>query len=460
MILLIASILGSAAFEPIGLWYLAPIGFAIYFRKLTKTHRPVSGSFLFGAVLNAIVLHWSSKYVGAIPWIFLSLLQAIFYIPIGLIYRKTKSLRWTIFALLLAEEIRTRFPFGGFGWTRIAFSQVESPFLSLVSYGGVTLLSFATLMIALSLARFKAKSLLLTLIAILVVGLLPLNQSGSEKISLAAIQGNTPSVGLEFNNRAKAVFDLHLQTTRKFVNRKYDAIVWPENAIDIDPRNYPEVADQIATLVSELRTPLISGVVLNQNGSPANASVLYSPEGIEKSIYIKRYLTPFGEYMPLRPLAEFISPYAKSVVDFRPGKQFAAHEIAGNKLAPIICYEILSDEIVREAAKNSGALLVQTNSATFANTAESAQQLAITRVRAAEHARQILSVSTVGISAFIDHNGIVQKQSRENISTILMGDLFFSDKQTWADRLGGVAPLITLLLALVLALFKRRVGLR
>lgn len=460
MILLIASILGSAAFEPIGLWYLAPVGFAIYFRKLTKTHRPVIGSFLFGAVLNAIVLHWSSKYVGAIPWIFLSLLQAIFYIPIGLIYRKTKSLRWTIFALLLAEEIRTRFPFGGFGWTRIAFSQVQSPFLPLVSYGGVALLSFVTLLIALSLARFKAKSLLLTLIAILVVGLLPLNQSGSEKISLAAIQGNTPSVGLEFNNRAKAVFDLHLQTTRKFVNRKYDAIIWPENAIDIDPRNYPEVADQITTLVSELKTPLISGVVLNRNGSPANASVLYSPEGIEKSIYIKRYLTPFGEYMPLRPLAEFISPYAKSVVDFQPGRKFATHEIAGNKLAPIICYEILSDEIVREAAKNSGALLVQTNSATFANTAESAQQLAITRIRAAEHARQILSVSTVGISAFIDHNGVVQMQSRENISTILTGDVFFSDKQTWADRLGGVAPLITLLLALALALSKRRVGLR
>jgi len=460
VILLIASILGSAAFEPIALWYLAPVGFAIYFRKLTKTHRPVIGSFLFGAVLNAIVLHWSSKYVGAIPWIFLSLLQAIFYIPIGLIYRKTKSLRWTIFALLLAEEIRTRFPFGGFGWTRVAFSQVESPFLPLVSYGGVALLSFVTLLIALSLARFKAKSLLLTLIAILVVGLLPLNQSGSEKISLAAIQGNTPSVGLEFNNRAKAVFDLHLQTTRKFVNRKYDAIIWPENAIDIDPRNYPEVADQITTLVSELKTPLISGVVLNRNGSPANASVLYSPEGIEKSIYIKRYLTPFGEYMPLRPLAEFISPYAKSVVDFQPGRKFATHEIAGNKLAPIICYEILSDEIVREAAKNSGALLVQTNSATFANTAESAQQLAITRIRAAEHARQILSVSTVGISAFIDHNGVVQMQSRENISTILTGDVFFSDKQTWADRLGGVAPLITLFLALALALSKRRVGLR
>ena len=133
MILLIASILGSAAFEPIGLWYLAPVGFAIYFRKLTKTHRPVFDSFLFGVVLNAIVLHWSSKYVGAIPWIFLSLVQAIFYIPIALIYRKTESLRWTIFALLLAEEIRTRFPFGGFGWTRIAFSQVESPFLPLVS---------------------------------------------------------------------------------------------------------------------------------------------------------------------------------------------------------------------------------------------------------------------------------------------------------------------------------------
>jgi apolipoprotein N-acyltransferase len=459
--LLLSSFLVSAAFEPIGAWYLAIFGYALFLRKLSKSNQPIISSFLFGALVNGIVLHWSSKYVGALPWLLLTLLQATFYIPVGLIYKKTQSLRWAILVLLICEEVRTRFPFGGFGWTRIAFSQVGSPFLPLVSYGGVLLLSLATLLASLALTRIRLKSLALLLLSIFLVGFLPTNQPGSEKISLAAIQGNTPTVGLEFNGRAKAVFNLHLDTTRRLVAKKYDAIIWPENAVDIDPRNFPEVASRISSLISDLDTPLLAGVVLNQNGAPANASVLYSPNTSENSTYIKRYLTPFGEYMPLRSLAELVSPYAKSVVDFQPGDRFVAHYINGNRLAPIICYEIINDGIVREAALKSSGFIVQTNSATFANTPESAQQLAITRIRAVEHSREILSVSTVGISAFIDNNGDVKSQTNENISALLAGDLAMTDAKTFADRLGGVAPLLVLLTTLIFALLdiRRRVTL-
>ena len=455
--LLLASFLVSAAFEPIGIWYLAILGNALFFRRLTKTERPILSSFVFGALANGIVLHWSSKYVGVLPWLLLTALQAVFYLPVGWIYRRTQSLTWAIFALIATEELRARYPFGGFGWTRIAFSQVDSPFLPLVSYGGVLLLSLATLLAALILVKLNLKPFLLLLVAIFIIGLLPTSASSNVKVSLAAIQGNTPAVGLEFNGRAKAVFNLHLETTRKLVGKKYDAIVWPENAIDIDPRNYPEVADEIDSLVTDLDTPLIAGVVLEENGAPANASVLYSSVASENSTYIKRYLTPFGEYMPLRPLAEMVSPYAASVVDFKPGNSFATHFVKGYRIAPIICYEIINDGIVREAANNSGAIIVQTNSATFANTPESAQQLAITRIRAMEHSREILSVSTVGISAFIDNNGAVKSQSPENVSTLLDGDLAISGTQTISDRLGGVAPLLVLLLSLAMAIkFDRR----
>jgi apolipoprotein N-acyltransferase len=293
-------------------------------------------------------------------------------------------------------------------------------------------------------------------LSFLFVSLLPNNPTSSEKISLMAIQGNTPSVGLEFNSRAKAVFYLHRDTTRELVKQKYDAVVWPENAIDIDPRNYPEVQADIKTLVQELDTPLVAGVVLTESGSPANASVMYNSSGQVQSAYIKRYLTPFGEYMPLRKIAEFVSPYAKSVNDFKPGNTFVPHVIAGKKIAPIICYEIINDGLVRENAKGAGALIVQTNSATFANTPESSQQLAITRIRAVEHSREILSVSTVGISAFIDNNGAVISQTAENISTSLSGNLRISNHQTLSDRLGGVAPLLVLLTSLILAIRSRK----
>ena len=434
MTILVAAFLASAAFEPIGLWFLALFGFALFFRKLINSERPVIHSFIFGLVLNAIVLHWSGKYVGALPWLLLALLQSLFYLPIGLIYRRTKSLWLSGLTLLLMEELRARFPFGGFAWTRIAFSQVESPALPIVSIGGVLALSAFTVLIAILASRFNSKSFFVIAIFFIIAFLLPNNPQGSGSVRLLAVQGNTPEVGLEFNSRAKAVFNLHRDSTREFAKEPYDAIIWPENAIDIDPRRNPDVAADISALTKSLKTPLIAGVVQLENGSPENASIMYAKEGQSESVYVKRGLTPFGEFMPLRKIAEFVNPMAKTVVDFIPGKEVVTHQINGARLGPIICYEIIIDSLVREMAGSSEALVVQTNSATFANTAESAQQLAITRIRAVEHSRAILSVSTVGISAFIDNNGRVVGQTPENTRAFLVGNLPLNASTTLIDR--------------------------
>lgn len=456
VVIIFASFLASAAFAPIGLWYLSIIGYVLLFRKIAKRDREIWYFFLFGLFYNAIVLHWSGKFVGALPWLLLALLQALFYIPVGYVAKKLSNIWWTIFTLLLAEEVRANFPFGGFGWTRIAFSQVESLALPIVSYGGVLALSALTLVIAALLTRLSLSNLIKLTLIFIFVAVLPANPQGSGSVNLLAVQGNTPSVGLDFNSRAKAVFDLHRDATYRFANQKYDAIVWPENAIDIDPNDYPEVAVDIREMTGKLQTPLIAGVVLNRKGDPANASVMYDVAGDAVSTYIKRGLTPFGEYMPLRNIAEFVSPFAKSVDDFQAGTKFAVHNISGAQVGPVICYEIIKDKLVSEMSQNSAALIVQTNSATFAGTAESRQQLAITRIRAVENSRDILSVSTIGISAFIDNNGAVVSQTAENVQAPLAGRLQFNRHETLANRLGNWAPLIDLILIAILALGRTR----
>jgi apolipoprotein N-acyltransferase len=148
--------------------------------------------------------------------------------------------------------------------------------------------------------------------------------------------------------------------------------------------------------------------------------------------------------MPLRGLAEFVSPFAASVVDFKPGNELVTHQVAGAALGPIICYEIINDRLVGQMSLNSDALIVQTNSATFAGTAESRQQLAITRIRAMETARSILSVSTIGISAFIDSNGRVNQATAENVQTALTGDLLLSKNLTFANKWGGALKIAIL----------------
>ena len=92
--------------------------------------------------------------------------------------------------------------------------------------------------------------------------------------------------------------------------------------------------------------------------------------------------------------------------------------------------------------------MVQTNSATFANTAQSAQQLAITRIRSIEHARYAVSVSTVGISAIVDTNGVVLKSSKENIAASIYSAVALNATRTIYDRIGEFAWVLVLLIGL------------
>lgn len=430
-----AAFLASAAFEPIGLWFLAIFGFAFYLRKMQIVRKPILYSFVFGFLLNAIVLYWSGKYVGLLPWLLLAFLMSLFYLPVGWMYKKSKSIWLSALTLLIMEELRSRFPFGGFGWTRVAFSQVESPALPIVAVGGVIALSAFTILVSTFLANLNLKNLAFLILIFASAIILPNNPEGSGSVKLLAIQGNTPEVGLNFNSRPKAVFDLHIKATQEFAKGTYDAIVWPENAIDIDPSDYPEVAGEITSLNRSLKTPLIAGVVTRSGGNPQNASILYSKQGVAESIYLKRGLTPFGEYIPLRAIAEFVSPLAKTVTDFIPGNGRVTHKISGFNIGPIICYEIIDDNLVRDMARSSQALIVQNNNATFANTAQSAQQLAITRIRAVEHSRYILSVSTIGLSALIDNNGRVLNKTLENDKSFLAGQLFMSDHITLVNQI-------------------------
>jgi apolipoprotein N-acyltransferase len=183
---------------------------------------------------------------------------------------------------------------------------------------------------------------------------------------------------------------------------------------------------------------------------------MYSDSGEVVSYYSKQYLTPFGEYMPLRPIARLISPYVDDVVDFKVGERVDNHVVDGFQLAPVICYELLSDSLVQNASKKSQALVAQTNSATFADTSESAQQLQITRLRALENAREIVSVSTIGISAHIDINGEVLSRTSENVSAQLSGELRSNSARTLANRLGGFAPGMVLLISMLFPLILRK----
>ena len=439
----LSGLLLSGAYEPIGQWWLAPIALAAHMYALTVTERKLLSSLIFAFTLNAIVLHWSSTFVGSVPWLILAVGLSFFYMPLALVSR------WGIasypFLFIVLEEIRNRFPFGGFGWVRIAYTQADAPYSKIAAIGGAPALSAAVLLIALTIFfALQLRFSILQLVPLLLL-LVPINLDnvGSSKVLL--IQGDVPQMGLDFNSRAKAVFNNHFDLTKKSLaqDSNVDFVLWPENSVDVDPFQNLDIKISL----DSIQKPLIIGAIVYKGNKLLNTSILWGGE--LPPIYIKQHLTPFGEYIPLRSIASKISPLTDRVQDFEPGQGTQFFVINEAVIAPVICYELIDDQILSEAAQGSNLLAVQTNSATFGMSAESAQQLSITRIRAIEHGRNIVSVSTTGYSAVIDYRGkVIQKSSMGTAETI-RAEVDLLEGQTPRDKVGNWALIGVLILLLL-----------
>ena len=416
---------------------------------IERTDRKILSALVFAFTFNAILLHWTSTYVGSTPWIILSTGLSLFYLPLALIGRWGIAAYPLIFVLL--EEIRNRFPFGGFGWARVAYSQADAPYSQIAARGGAISLSAITVLLAGFIYFLLNRRFSVLFLVPLLALLIPNNIAAVNQTSVLMIQGNVPELGLDFNSRAKQVFYNHVERTKIALeeNNKVDFIVWPENSVDVDPYTNKDVFNQLQSFDK----PLIIGAIVGKGDKLLNTSILWGDKSQE--IYVKQHLTPFGEYIPLRSLATKISPLVDQVDDFSPGNEQNIFTVGKARIAPVICFELLDDEILSEAASSSNLLVVQTNSATFGMSAESAQQLSITRIRAIEHSRNVVSVSTTGISGIIDFKGKIQKQTSLGTAEHVFADVGLIEQESPRDRYGDWAAVFTLIWLLVVA---RRAG--
>jgi len=435
----------SAAFEPVGKWWVAPIAIAAHMFALSLTKRKVLSTFIFAAVMNLIVLHWSSTFVGSLPWLILALGLSVLYLPLPLVSRWGMPAYPLIFVLL--EKVRNRFPFGGFGWVRLAYTQADAPFSKIAAIGGAAGLSAFTLLCGLILFfLLKRRFSIITLIPFLLV-LIPINLTTTGSTKVLMIQGNVPQMGLDFNSRAKAVFNNHFERTQAELTKdsNVDFVLWPENSVDVDPFTNKDVKQGL----DSIDRPLIIGAIMGKGNKLLNTSILWG--GDLPPTYVKQHLTPFGEYIPLRSLASKISPYTDRVTDFEPGQSQVLFTVKSAVIAPIICFELVDDQILHEGAVSANILAVQTNSATFGMSAESAQQLSITRVRAIEHGRNIVSVSTTGYSAVINSEGKVVQKSSMGTAESIRADVGLLEGKTPRDAAGDWALVGVLFVLFVVA---------
>ena len=449
---LLAGLVASLSFKPFALWPFALIGLGVWYQLICVQNfkKRLQSSYFFGLGILLPTQAWTGIYVGDVPWLVLCFGQALIFTFPSFFVGKGKTFNQITFicSYMLVEVILRTFPFTGFGWTRLGFSQINSPLIIIYPVLGVA-------GVALFLSWYSTirsfKSFLLPTSILIVAAFIPNPVVFDGSIKLALVQGGVVKLGLDFNDKPREVFLRHVIQTQKSISpNQVDLIVWPENAVDVDVFKNADVMQTISDLSKELATPILIGGVTNPS-NPRNQSMLFDPQ--LKQIYTKRYLTPFGEYVPLRSLAEKLSPYAQQVNDFDAGSNSIVFEIDKYQFHTLICYELLNDKFVSENDRDF--LVIQTNNATFGDTAQLDQQLNIAQIRAAESSRHLAYVSTTGTTAFINSSGHIESKLIKFQPGTLIGEIDISSGSSYAQELNRYLEPLAMIVLLVFLMLRR-----
>ncbi|WP_434445261.1 apolipoprotein N-acyltransferase [Lentzea sp. E54] len=467
------------SFPPRPLWFLAPVGFALlaYVIYGKRARAGFGYGLLFGLGFMVPLLRWTGEFVGLIAWLPLALACALM-ISIGTTAMAAVSRvpGWPLWAACLwvaDEALRGVFPFGGFTWGKIAFGQPEGWYLPLASLGGAPLVTFAVVLTGFGLfwvVRNWKLGVPLFVVP-LVVGLgVPVGVDASAgTVTVAAIQGNVPRAGLDFNAQRRAVLDNHARRTTELAAaiargeaEQPDIVIWPENSSDIDPFRNRDAAAVIDAAAKAIKAPIAVGAVVVDRGDglPRNQVVLWDPEKGPTDTYTKRKLQPFGETMPMRSFFRLFSSTVDRAGVFQAGSDPDGFVMGPAKVAIDTCYEVAFDSVVRDSVTAGATIIaIPTNNATFGYTEMTYQQLSMSRVRAVEHGRAVVVAATSGVSAIVEPDGSVTRKTGLFTSDALVATLPLRSQTTlatwlgaWPERVIAAAGLV----ALVLGFTRRR----
>jgi apolipoprotein N-acyltransferase len=472
---LIASIAAGAivawSFGP-NHWWGAILGFAILLVALDSKPRKTRLKLTVAFALTFFAFHvqWVSV-LGNDAWFGLVVLCTLPWLLFALLPIDSKS-KWFYLQpaalVILLEAIRASWPWGGFPWGLLAYSQLDGPLVKLSTLGGQAMVSGVVVICAaalIKLAKQRSFTAVLTVAIFILTARSVDIMTSSEAVTLSAIQGNVPRVGNELSVQRAAVLNNHIKTTELLLTdiasgktASPDLIVWPESGTDIDPLAPGIAADEINALAKLSDIPMLIGATTwsgsdAQSTGPTNSGILWTQSG-PGQIYSKNHLVPFGEYVPFRDiLANLITRFDQIPNDFVPGEGPGVFNIANKQIGDVICFEVAyANHIYATVSAGAQVMVVQTNNATYGNTSQPEQQFAITRFRAIETQRAFLVASTSGISGLIQNDGSVSQRTNQFEAAIVTGTAPLIDDQTFSTKY----PYWVVILSALFLLFRAR----
>lgn len=350
-----------------------------------------------------------------------------------------------------------------------AHSQFQNPtMIQILEIGGLPLLTFAMAVVQWHLISaivhwfkgLKSEAWQPLAIAILIMASLAAygqwrinaiesSMAAAEKYTVAFIQPNFVRA-----DSIDPLFDLSEQvlTTHKEV----DLLVWPEfpPAFSITENAIQRRRTLALSQEQQIDMMVVSGYVYSEKigGQPRNyynASHLIKNGELTDS-YAKQTLVPFFEYLPF---SSILKPYFPDTLRYIPGEKttlFKASETVN--IIPVICYEVIFPDNIKEFVRQGGNLIINPVSDTwFGNSTGSIHHLSLALFRTVENRIPWVRATNSGISAVVQATGKIEQGSMTGLKqrTSAVHEIAISGQGSTYSRWGDwFLYLITVLFAI------------
>lgn len=448
----LSGVLLAGAFPPLDLGPLALVALVplLWAWRGAGRGRAAACGAVAGLVFFGFIVSWT-YFFGAVAFLPFALFLASWWVLLGLavavLSRRGVAGPPVVAALwVIVEAARARVPFGGFSWGEVGYAFHDLPVArSVAAWGGVLGVSFLAVTFnglvleaalacrrgrpAAGIIRPAAGGIAILIGAFTAHVLLP-ELSPTGRLTFALVQGNDRNRDFTPEERADRYLVKNELRLADGIENPVDLVVFPESSLDADPRSDPFLDTALTAVARRLDAAVLAGGnTWAPGGRVYNTTFLFGAEGRRPEMYQKRHLVPFGEFVPWRSALSFIDALDAVPTDYEPGGDGGTlfpvpTEGTERRIGPLICFESAFGPLARGYARQGAeALVVSTNNRSFERSANSAQHLAMSQIRAAEVGRPVLQAGLSGRSGVIDASGDLISQTELFEATVLSGSV-------------------------------------
>ena len=364
-----------------------------------------------------------------------------------------------IICWFIGDFVRGHLIFGGFPWMMFGHYLDYSILIQSVRILGVDLFSsfFMALVLVPYVWIFKrsivSRKACLVVLALWVLNLmfgfvmLSVKSRETFNANIAGAQANQPATFISHSATEAEYLQIRMSLINWLSKSSQDTILlMPESAVSENLYSGDSLANNLAGLIPNQRSILMLGGIDTTRVQPYNVVYTVIDSGDVTSLYKKRKLVPFGEYIPMRHLFPHLTrAIVGNMVDFANDDNndlFTTHRDLPY-IYPVICYESIFPGIVMNGIKKSRAHIMQmsneyrqrhriksieergeliinfTNDAWTKWSTSAHQHFLMTRFLAVSTGLPVVRISNNGISAFIDSCGRVHERTALNKRDVL-----------------------------------------